>query len=451
MRPTVAFRRSQSVSFVENSSDVDSGSEPSEPGAPVGTARLGRRRRFANIAGLIVGYGFGQGALFAAETILVLHGRFQLLGLFGTGFVITTLLYQLVDCGGIGLLAREVLRRDLNENDCSQIFLSFSCGRMAVALICLLVAALFLPIFGAQFWVCLILGSSVGLVAYAFNAGGLLDGLSLSGWTGITSAIPFVAVASVFPFVMNSHDGAYAGATLGLAYSLGATVCVALQFLILWYSKFPIQPMRPRFDLGFGLLGEGSVYLMGWAPGQLFFRGQILICAALLGPAAAGLLVYVKQIVSAITQVLFFVRRAEFPKLMCAIQNSRNVIRDAFRAQGSSLQLAFLGAVCCVIPLLLPHQFLSLRFDTSAKLLLVFAPSIVTNAMLGIMMQTSIATRRLWVVARANIVITLFAGLIFAAAFAKLYGVAGLGIAEVLSNVLATGAIAWRVRATVSR
>ena len=403
------------------------------------------RRKIANVAGLMMGYGAGQGALFIAQTELVARGQLSFLGAFGAAFTVVTLLYQVVDCGGLVVLAREVLRTGLSQAERSEIFWAFSATRTVLAFVILLAFVALFCFFGPKFWTSFLLASSLGMLAFASNPGGLLDGLSLSGWTGLTSAIPFIATACVLPYAGNFSSDGVRGAALGVAYSTGSIACVAFQFLVLRFSKFSLTTALPRIEPGLMLLREGAVFLLGWAPGQLFFRGQIAICSLLFGSAATGLLIYSKQIVVSGTQVLFFVRRAEFPKLVHTVASSEHVVIDALFVQRTSLYLAVIGTLAYIALAFVFRDILSVRFEGAALLLLAFSPSLLTNALLGIVMQLSAAIRRLRYAAETNIFVTLLGGLCAAAIFAKLLGLWGFAVAEFLINVLAAATIVWRI------
>src|ERR1700742_2935754 len=130
-----------------------------------------QKRRIGNITALVGAYGAGQGALFLAQTNLVARGELARLGEFGTTFVFVTLFYQIVDLGGLVLLAREVLDAKLTVDEKWDLFWSFSAIRAALAAAIIVSAICALLYVGPQFWTLFFLASAPGLVSVAVNPG----------------------------------------------------------------------------------------------------------------------------------------------------------------------------------------------------------------------------------------------------------------------------------------
>jgi hypothetical protein len=409
-----------------------------------------RKRWLGNITALVGAYGAGQGALFLAQTDLIAHGRIAWLGEFGTAFVFVTLFYQIVDLGGLSLLAREVLDQDRSADQKWMLFWSFSAVRAVLAGAIVVAATGIFLYAGPQFWTSFFLASTAGLLTLAFNPGGMLDGLSLSGWNGIAGALPFFAIATALLPCSDFHDKNLSGVVLGLTYSVGSIAGVALQFLVL-RRNFVIGRLHwPKWDEGLLLAREGGVYLLSSMPGQLFFRGQIALSATLFGPASTGLLIYAKQILTAASQVLSFARRSEFPDLVRGLATSRHKIVDAFKSQRFSLVLAFLGVIGVCVFVGLSSSRLPPRFQQAAILTVFFMPALLATAVLGVIMQASIALRQLRFAAEANIVALLGAGLALSFLLAKQWHLYGIAAAECVANMLTASAMVIRISTTVT-
>ncbi len=405
-----------------------------------------RRRRFGNIAALVAAYGSGQGALFLAQTSLVARGQLAQLGEFGTTFVFVTLFYQLVDWGGILLLAREVLDTRRPASQTWKLFWSFSAIRAVIAGAIILASIGIRLLFGANFWTSFFLMSSGGLFFVAFNVGGLLDGLSLSGWNGVAGAIPFLATAMALPYCSGFHDKSSAGAVLGLTYAIGSVVGVILQSAILRMHFEPRGMQKPEWRKGMVLAREGGVYFLTWIPGQLFFRGQIAISASMFGTASTGLFVYAKQIITAASQVISFARRSEFPNVVKILAVSRRSITNIVGQQLFSLTLSLAAAVTMCVAIGLFWRYLPGRFQEAAILTIAFIPAFLATCVLAAVMQASAALRELRFAAEASIIALLFVGLAMSFLLAKPWHLFGMAAAECVANLLAFSIIVVRLR-----
>ena len=63
-------------------------------------------------------------------------------------------------------------------------------------------------------------------------------------------------------------------------------------------------------------LVEGGKYCLGAMPGQLYARFLIFLILGSLGEYYSGIYVYIRNFISASTQVVGFIKRAEFPMLV---------------------------------------------------------------------------------------------------------------------------------------
>jgi len=282
--------------------------------------------RSLNVILLVAGYGMGQGALFLAQTWLLADGALDLLGVFGTHFSFAMLSVIVVECGSVTILARHAaLATDPATTSASlwRSYFNSTVVRLLVAVATIAVSIFILSLTDAsEFSWSFAAFSLPALLFWALNAAGFLDGLRLSGISGISSSIAYISCA--IGLVLSRHHGAdaFSGMVLGCAFSIGYVLTVLVQFLFLRWAGVRFTFVSPTLEGVLSTARDGAAMLGSTLPGQLTFRAQILICTSALGTPATALLIYVKQIVVALIQLVGFIRRAEFPRLVTTLHEA---------------------------------------------------------------------------------------------------------------------------------
>ena len=274
----------------------------------------GRWPRVLNVGLLVGGFGLGQGSIFAAQTWLVAKGELGLLATFGTHFAFATLGTMFVDAGAITTLARHAAHLpggQTSKAEISRIFWETSVFRLTLAVVTILGGAIYaMAISTEAFSRSYMLMAAPGFLLWAGNAAGMLDGLKRSGISGLTGSITFVMSALALIFAQHVPL-ATAGALLGGAFSIGNLLTVAAQWTVL--AQHGMRPGFPSLTQS-GMVRsakDGLAMLCGVLPGQLYFRFQLLLSTTFLGAETTAFLLYAKQIVGGVTQIIGFVLRAE--------------------------------------------------------------------------------------------------------------------------------------------
>lgn len=344
-----------------------------------------------NVALLILGFAAGQGSLFLAQTWLVAKGEVAFIGLYGLCFSYLVLTQYIVDLGGLVILARD----QVNETEPRQRNANFWGLTWARLLLALLLAAAALiwagPIFG-PFYAAYIITACPGLVIFALNGGGVLDGLRRSGLNGLAAATPYVltAAALLLPF----GDDIGRARLLGAAFSLGLILQVAAQYAFLAAAGW--RPGMPVFSPAAiaAMAWRGLLYLATWLPSQVLFRVQITMATLFFGPEGGGLVIYAKQILNAGMQLLVFIRRAEFPALV-EFMRTPQALSAAVLSQKKSHLAAVAGFA---LTLVLGFAPMVLNLDTFAQagwMLVLFAPVILVSNFYSNFNQIAFASDRL--------------------------------------------------------
>ncbi|WP_370500784.1 hypothetical protein NWT09_08040 [Mycolicibacterium sp. jd] len=391
-------------------------------------------RRAMNMVGLLAGFGLGQGSLFAVQTWLLATGEIAFMGRFAIINTMILLAYQAIDLGGLVILARHVATEDRACRDIPTFFWSFSAVRIIIAFVLTMMGLIWLALNPTSFDSNYTAMAIPGLILLAVSPGGILDGHNMSGWTGATWALPFVASAIALPFGMGMSSRG-AGMLLGGALSLGAILAVVVQYGMLHRQGLTVPYRRPKAALMREGGHEALLYLVGWLPGQLFFRGQVGIAAALLGTNSAALLIYAKQIIMIATRFLVFARRVEYPDLVKQLADRQHLLRKAISIQKISLSMGVLGMVSFAIFGLLMNLAFPLKMHGAGLVIATFAPIILTASVYATFIQACYAVKRTNTIAWTAIVVHVIGlGLLFA--LVPFIGMTGLALAEGICGTL---------------
>jgi hypothetical protein len=358
----------------------------------------GRWSRVLNVGLLIGGFGIGQGSIFVVQTWLVAQGEFPLLAAFGVHFSFAVLGTLFVDAGSITVLARHVAHlsgKPTSNQEISRIFWETSAFRIGLAFLIIVSGAIYaLAIATDEFSRAYVLSASPGFLFWACNAAGLLDGHKRSGLSGITGSVTFIASALALVFARHEPP-AIAGAMLGCAFSVGNLMTVMAQWAALARQGWIPSLSRITRNGTLRACKDGLAMLCGILPGQLYFRFQIVLSTTYLGPEMTAMLLYAKQIVAAVTQVIGFVLRVEFPGLVQRFsQPAEQSFRTIFDSQKIALYLAVGATVAVFAGGVLMKFWHDDNFNRVAPLIAASAPTILTLSILWIISQPLAALSR---------------------------------------------------------
>lgn len=407
--------------------------------------------RALNVALLVGGYGLGQGAIFLAQSWLVASGQLELLALFGTHFAFAIFGILVVDAGSLTLLARHAASMEHGEESAAamwRIFWETSVVRATLALLVIAAALAFVALGAAHpFSRDYVLWAAPAFLLWAVNAAGFLDGLKLSGISGISGSCPYAASALALVVARNA-DPAEAGALLGGALSAGYALTLVLQFAALrtagWRPLFVRPARRGVFTAG----RDGLALLGSTLPGQVYYRLQLLISSAWLGPAPTALLVYLKQIVSAAAQLISFFRRVEFPALVRRLAaDEGSPVATIWSVQMRGTLVAGAATVAMILAGIGLAVYGTGVAGELGGYLAVFALTVGTSAVFLAFSQGLAALGRYGALFRCSLVAT-FVGLAASLALAHRAGVYGFAIADLLLSLASIAAVMISLRRT---
>jgi O-antigen/teichoic acid export membrane protein len=401
-------------------------------------------RRAMNMVGLLAGFGLGQGSLFAVQTWLLATGEIAYMGRFAIINTMILLAYQAIDLGGLVILARHVATENHAGRDMPTFFWSFSAVRLIIAFVLTMMGVFWLAVNPTSFNSNYTALAIPGLIMLAVSPGGILDGYSMSGWTGATWALPFLTSAIALPFGLEMSSRG-AGMFLGGALSLGAILAVAVQYGLLHRQGLSVPYRRPKAALMRDGSHEALLYLGSWLPGQLSFRAQVGIAAALLGTNAAALLIYAKQVIMIATRFLVFARRVEYPDLVKQLADRQHLVSKVMSIQKISLSMGVLGTVIFAVSGLLMNFAFPHKLHGAGLVIATFAPIILTASVYATFMQACYAVKRTDVSAWTAVVVDVIGlGLVFA--LVPFIGMTGIALAEGLGHVLGVTLLIFALR-----
>jgi O-antigen/teichoic acid export membrane protein len=394
-------------------------------------------RKLGNLTLLIGGYGLGQGSLFLAQTWLVIHAHLPRFTEFGLGFYTATLALLLVDFGSTQFLAREIAHHGEAEEAKAAAWISYwriTPVRLAAAVACL-IAGLVYARFSGPFSAAYLLFGSPALLIWAFNAAGPLDGFRLSGASGLTGSLPCIT-SSIALIATTGMPSAESGAILGASLSVGYILAVAAQLGVL-----TVTGRRPRFAApSWANVVDSSVHsgaaMLTLLPGQLYFRLQLAVCAIFLTPAATAIFLYAKQIVTAISQLIGFIRRVEFADMVAALaKRDHSPLRVILVSQRLGTAIGAVSALCVGLFGLGLHFVGTGTPQAGGIAIAAFAPTILTAALALGFTQGQMALRRFHVAAIVSIAAISLSAVV-TLVLVPGFGVVGLAMADFLGNTV---------------
>jgi O-antigen/teichoic acid export membrane protein len=402
-------------------------------------AGLARLPQIVNIGLLVAGLGLGQGTIFIVQTMLVAAGQYELLAAFGTHYSFAIFAIIAVDAGASTTLARLVARQSVDRRSNDEVWRFFwetSTIRLLTALVIGIAAAVYALGFASdEFSRWYVMLALPGLLLWAVNGVGLLDGRGLSGVSGITGSTAYMITA--IGLALAAHRSAEeAGAILGGAFSIGYLAAVGAQWIVLGRRGWLPQPrMITRAGL-LRSLKDGAALTFQLVPGQITMRIQLVLSTIYLGAEITALFIYAKQIVTASTQIIGFVLRVEFPGLVERLAApGRHGLASVLGAQKMALCTAAVFAIGVTGLSGIAAAMPDFALHRAASIIASFSPTILTQSFLLLMMQALAALGAFGFIAKGHAVSSA-AGLIVCYLLVSTVGANAFALGEAVYNLV---------------
>lgn len=387
-----------------------------------------------NAALLFLSFGLGQGSVFLAQTVLVATGKMTLLADFGLSFSFAVLGMLIVDAGALTTLARLVA---IDSKQLWRGYWETSVVRVTFGAALLLLLACYVLVAPHSFSTSYALFAAPCLLIWAFNFGGVLDGMRLGGLSGLTGATVYVIPGLALLLAVELPAG-QAGAMLGAALTLGCMLTVISQFLVLKTIGRTPSWVHPS-NGGLGIAArQGAAVLFTALPGQVFFRAQLVLCDLFLGTGAMALFLYARQITSAVSQLIAILRRAEFPALVTRLQGSETPMTTIVRAQRFGIWFAALTTGGLLLASIAWSAYGDPEFAGAASIVAMFSVGVFTGALYLALSQAMQALGGFGTVAAATNT-GLMIGLLASMSLPLWIGLAGFAVAEIVAHTIGGG------------
>lgn len=396
---------------------------------------LSRNRKLWNFVLLVGGFAFGQGVLLLVQTLLVADRKLALLSLFGVHFSTLILLNLIIDFGFVVVLAKDAATLLHQEGEHDEIAVVYwrACAFRLIVAAAIGVACVAYAIYGHNGFSRAFVATAVpGLLIWAFNATGVLDGMRVAGLGGISSTFPYFC-AALGLLVGRQLPHEYAGALIGTMLSVGYVATVLTHFFVMRRLNVLHRPHRESLA-GLGdYARKGFSALIVTIPGQFYFRIQLYISTVFLGHALTGMLIYAKQVSTAFNQVAGAIRRIEFPDLVVLMRQPGPVrIRAVLGVQKYGFAVALVGVVGLgAASLLVWLTQDDPVYRQTAEAVAIFAPTIFLLVLSQSLLQAVQAKGNYTLAAIASIIGTGLAT-IFTYVAARPFGLVAFAAGEVL-------------------
>jgi O-antigen/teichoic acid export membrane protein len=274
-----------------------------------------------------------------------------------------------------------------------------------------------------------------GLLLWTVNAVGLLDGLRKSGVSGITGSAAYLFTAAGLALAAHRSAGA-AGGILGGAFSSGYLVTLVAQWVVLGRKGWLPRYRTPTRAGLLTLAKDGSALLFQLVPGQINMRAQLVLSAAYLGVEMTALFIYAKQVVTALTQVLGFVLRVEFPALVDRFAGpARHTFSSIIGAQKTSLYLSLASSIGALAVSATATAVPGFNLHRAAVVMMMFAPTIWTVS-LSMMMTQGLAAMGAYGVSARALAIGSVAGIIATYLLITPFQIYGMVLGELTFHIV---------------
>ena len=180
---------------------------------------------------------------------------------------------------------------------------------------------------------------------------------------------------------------------------------------------------------------DGLLILAQIAPGQVFFRIQLFASLAALGAGPTGLFYYVRQMINAGVQLVVFLMRAEFPRLLKLVSPGGPVLRVSLLALRVPLALGLIGSVGGLALGVLLTAAPVAKLQLVGSILITLSPLIASSVFCAVVGYAMLAVG---LFARAAVIAVLgsIAGVAIVVFGVSRIGMAGLLVGELVSNII---------------
>lgn len=264
-----------------------------------------------NVFGILAGFVIGQGSMFLAQTYYMMVGSEELLATIGIGLGFSSLIWWVGDFGGSYIVQRLIL------NECRNILWNFILLRCAFAIFvaCILYSLLTYIGFEGEVYKDITRYSSFLIILGSLNVTGYLDSHKVNHIFGPLASLGWLFSAILY-FLISFGCVDLNAAYFSASFYVGFGMYVFLQWVYI-IVKDEVKITSVKYDERvWRYFYEAAVYTASFFASQVYGRFVPVILSSLFGMSLAGLYIYAKSFVNISSQLISFVRRLEFEKIL---------------------------------------------------------------------------------------------------------------------------------------
>ena len=296
-----------------------------------------RTQRFIGFALAIT---IGQGSMLVLQTLLMMRGYSEVVGVLGLGLAILSFIQWIADWGGAILLAR--------VSPVSKLNFTLADAVLARFVISLPLSLAFLMIVNWQFsandfaFGMLLSGLAVFPV-WACNITGYLDAQRAGASVGPLPGLPwlFASAATFIDIIIFGLDLSFLnGLIIGGSFAIGCAICVLVQHC---YARSQSDSLGIASLSRHGYsnyIREGAYFCIGDIPAQFYNRALLVVVSANFAGEVLGAYVFSRQVNSALVQIISVVRRVEISAVIKVVTQNRFSLQTLIATQPISLSVA---------------------------------------------------------------------------------------------------------------
>ena len=310
---------------------------------------------------IIIGFMIGQGSMFLVQSTLVIDGQFELISQIGIALGLLSFMQWVADGGGVFLLSK------INKSEISKLLPNFIASRLIFSIIIFIIFLMILKLFELNAVVQdALYFTPLVILVWAFNLTGVIDKYEKNRIVGPVSSLNWLFSSVVLLlFTSDENLGFYSGA----AYVLGLSVTVAVQYGIM--RKKLNLPLQFSLSSIKKFMLEIAGYNLSYISGQGYGRVIPILIDNSLNSTLAGMYIYAKNISNISSQLILFIRRVEYSRIMALLENEKIIIRQLILVQKNSIFCGFCFFILALISFILIYYLGYVEYQLLASICLL--------------------------------------------------------------------------------
>lgn len=324
-------------------------------------------QKVLEVCPILLGFFLGQGTFFLLQSYLVFNDDFASVARLSIGLGVLSTCIWLCDLGGGVFQARNCSK----DGVCKEYLLNYLVARIVMLPVGLSVLALFWYFETSSEVMDIYEFGVIGVVLWTLNWTGVFDSQGINRKVAIFQSTNFLSVSAYVYF-----NEEFNWSIVGLVFSLGVLVTIIIHnYTLLKYVNFSSDKSKVSI---LDIIKEGLTYNVSFSFGQMYGRVIQLSINNLMGLNAGGGYAYAKSLVSAVQQLIGFIKRVELPAFYA---EKKGGVITPFKLSWSFCIISMIGVV--VLASLFGVDFIDKDAATYIIAFSILMPLWLASAILG--------------------------------------------------------------------